>query len=60
MLQLVVFDERRGNTEGSEEDKVLGFYPASTPTTDQSALAGLLQGLLHFSANFTQVSDQGT
>ena len=53
-LQLLVFDTRRGNAEGVEEDKVLAAFPPSTlPPTHASGLAGLLQGLLLFTANFT-------
>lgn len=53
MLQLLVFDARRGNKEGQEDDKVLAWYPPGLPPTHQSGLAGLLHGLLLFTANFT-------
>ena len=49
-FQLLVFDARRGNEEGHEADKILGFYPPSSPRDGQIAIAGLLQGLLTFSA----------
>jgi hypothetical protein len=52
-LQLLVFDSRRGNTEGREDDKVLAGFPSGLPLVQQSGLAGLLQGLLLFTANFT-------
>lgn len=50
-FQLLVFDSRRGNNEGEEEDKVLGFYPESTPLRERISLAGLLQGLHIFSSS---------
>lgn len=53
MLQLLVFDARRGNKEGQEDDKVLAWYPPGLPPTHQSGLAGLLHGLLLFTAHFT-------
>ena len=52
-LQLLVFDTRRGNAEGREQDKLLAFFPPSVPPVQQSGLAGLLHGLLLFTANFT-------
>lgn len=47
-FQLLVFDSRRGNKEGEEEDKLLGFYPDATPLDERISLAGLLQGLHTF------------
>lgn len=58
MLQLLCFDKRRGNAEGVEADKLLGFHPAQTPPGEQCGLAGLLQGLLLFSSNFGPVRSQ--
>ncbi|PRW57442.1 Transmembrane 9 superfamily member 4 isoform B [Chlorella sorokiniana] len=52
-LQLLVFDTRRGNAEGREQDKLLAFFPPALPPVQQSGLAGLLHGLLLFTANFT-------
>ena len=52
-LQLLVFDTRRGNQEGREEDKLLAFFPPGAPPMHQSGVAGLLQGLLLFTATFT-------
>ena len=57
-LQLLCFDRRRGNAEGLEADKLLGFHPAQTSTDQQCGLAGLLQGLLLFSSNFKPVRSQ--
>ena len=48
-FQLLVFDARRGNEEGEEADKILGFYPSTSDHDNQIALAGLVQGLLMFS-----------
>lgn len=52
-LQLLVFDTRRGNAEGQEQDKLLACFPPGLPPVQQSGLAGLLHGLLLFTANFT-------
>jgi hypothetical protein len=52
-LQLLVFDTRRGNKEGEENDKVLAGFPDTVSLLQQSSMAGLLQGLLLFTANFT-------
>ncbi len=52
-LQLLVFDTRRGNVEGQEQDKLLAFFPPDVPPVQQSGLVGLLHGLLLFTANFT-------
>lgn len=52
-LQLLAFDTRRGNAEGQEQDKLLACFPPGLPPVQQSGLAGLLHGLLLFSANFT-------
>lgn len=59
MLQLLVFDARRGNTEGQEDDKVLAWFPSGLPPTHQSGLAGLLHGLLLFTANFAAAGGSG-
>lgn len=53
MLQLLVFDARRGNSEGQEDDKVLAWFPSGLPPMHQSGLTGLLHGLLLFTASFT-------
>jgi len=50
-FQLLVFDTRRGNSEGEEDDKVLGFFPESTSLNERISLAGLLQGLHIFSGS---------
>ena len=43
-LQLCIFDDRRGEKEGQEADKILGFYPSNTPPDSQAALVGLDAG----------------
>ena len=58
-LQVLAFDVRRGNQEGREADKVLAFWPPDTPLEEQSGLAGLLQGLLLFTATFAGVRRAG-
>lgn len=37
MVQVFVFDSRRGAREGTELDKVLAFWPPSTGTDAQQA-----------------------
>eukprot|EP00887_Chlorella_sp_A99_P004827 scaffold4.g4827.t1 len=53
-FQLLVFDTRRGNEEGSEDDKVLAAHPPRASPAEHSSLAGLFQGLLLFSSTFGQ------
>lgn len=48
-LQVLVFDSRRGNTEGYEAEKLLGYFPESLEEHQKIATAGLLQGLHTFS-----------
>ena len=55
-FQILVFDARRGNDEGQEPDKLLGFYPDSTPLEERMALAGLLQGLHMFSGSLRRTT----
>lgn len=54
-FQLIAFDTRRGNQEGTEDYKVLAAFPNRMPIEDQSSLAGLFQGLLFFSSTFGKV-----
>jgi hypothetical protein len=56
-VQLVVVDRRRGNVEGQEDDKLLGFYPQTIPLEAQVGTAGLLQGLLQFDASLSTSDD---
>lgn len=56
-IRLAVFDCRRGNDEGGNDDKVLAFYPPQTLPLDQSNLTGLLHGLLLFASNFKVGAD---
>lgn len=51
-FQLLVFDARRGNNEGEEAEKILGFYPDVTPERERISLAGLLQGLHMFRSSW--------
>lgn len=55
-LQLCIFDDRRGEKEGQEADKILGFYPSNTPPDSQAALVGLTQAALAFTSTFQPVS----
>eukprot|EP00803_Ostreobium_quekettii_P010570 evm.model.scf_1170.1 EVM.evm.TU.scf_1170.1 scf_1170:11133-14270(+) len=52
-LQLFAFDDRRGNREGAESDKVLAFYPPELPIDDQLGTVGLAQALVTFMTTFT-------
>lgn len=54
-LCLAVYDTRRGQTEGSESDKVLGFYPPRTHAHAQNSIVGLAQAVTVFSSTFNQV-----
>ena len=45
-FQLCIFDERRGEQEGQEQDKILGYYPAQVPLQEQGSVVGLAQALL--------------
>lgn len=51
---LVYYDTRRGQAEGQEADKVLAFYPPTTPATTQSSLVGLSQALTMFAGTFNK------
>jgi len=55
-LHIFLFDDRRGDKEGQEADKVLGYYPASTPVDQQTSNVGLAQAILTFNSTFEPVS----
>lgn len=52
MYNIVVIDSSRGNEEGTELEKIVAWYPAETSHNERIRVAGLLQGLLHFSSLF--------
>lgn len=54
-LQLCIFDERRGENEGDEMDKILAYYPSSTAPNMQAWAVGLAQAILTFSSTFKPV-----
>ena len=54
-FQLCIFDERRGEQEGQEQDKILGYYPAQVPLQEQGSVVGLAQALLTFTNTFQPV-----
>ena len=54
-FRIAVFDERRGNAEGEEEEKVLAFWPSDTPLRQQIAAVGLIQAMSAFMGTFTGV-----
>lgn len=54
-LCIAVYDTRRGQVEGHEGDKILGFYPPTTSPNVQSSVVGLAQALTMFASTFNQV-----
>ncbi len=54
-IRVAFFDDRRGNTEGGEADKLLAFWPTDTPEREQAAAVGLVQAMAAFMANFSGV-----
>ena len=48
-LAFCVFDERRGNDEGTAQDKLLYFFPETVESDERNNMVGLIQGLLQFS-----------
>jgi First Longin domain of INTU, CCZ1 and HPS4 len=54
-FQLAVFDDRRGNREGNQDEKLLAFYPAGTPVHEQESAVGLIQALIAFTQVFGTV-----
>ncbi|GMH36776.1 hypothetical protein BSKO_04649 [Bryopsis sp. KO-2023] len=59
-LQLFIYDERKGNKEGHEDDKLLAYFPATTPHDDKLITVGLAQALSTFIATFDGDSDTQT
>lgn len=54
-LQLCLFDARRGDREGEEHDKLLGYYPTDVPTVEQCHIVGLVQASQTFLETFDGV-----
>lgn len=54
-LQLCLLDTRRGQQEGQEADKVLGFYPDATAADDRASVVGLFLATNAFCSIFSQV-----
>lgn len=54
-LQICIFDARRGNKEGEEADKALGYYPSNTSNDSQAAVIGLAQAAVAFASTFQPV-----
>ncbi|KAL8142079.1 LOW QUALITY PROTEIN: hypothetical protein V2J09_015111 [Rumex salicifolius] len=52
-VRICVFDLRRGQREGDELDKILFFYPADLPISDQLSVIGLSEGLITFTRIFS-------
>ena len=55
--RVLVFDDRRGASEGDELDKLLGIFPASTSRDAAAADVGLVQGVAGFMAPFQDAVD---
>lgn len=47
-FQFCVFDMRRGQQEGKELDKILFYFPANSPFSNQLSVIGLSEGLITF------------
>lgn len=58
-VALAVYDVRRGQAEGAEADKVLGFYPPAAPAAMQSSIVGLAQAVTVFAGTFNKVCARG-
>ncbi|KAE8667698.1 F23A5.27 isoform 2 [Hibiscus syriacus] len=52
-MQLCIFDLRRGQHEGQELDKILYFFPADLPFSNQLSVIGLSEGLITFTQIFS-------
>ncbi|KAL6001265.1 Vacuolar fusion protein CCZ1 B [Asimina triloba] len=53
VLQLCIFDLRRGQHEGQELDKILFFFPSDCPYSTQLSVIGLSEGLITFTRIFS-------
>lgn len=51
-----VFDSRRGQHEGHEHEKVLGFFPTSAALPIRTSIVGLAQALTSFTDSFSKAS----
>lgn len=51
-IQVAIFDPSRPTPEGCEHDKLLAFYPTSTPINRQVSIIGLWIALNEFSSSF--------
>lgn len=54
-LQICLFDDRRGEVEGEESDKLLGYYPTQVSAQAQTAFVGLVQAIVTFCRTFQDV-----
>lgn len=52
-LRLAVYDARRGNKEGREHEKMLCYFPSSTPVPAQVNHVGFAQACSMFAEHFT-------
>ncbi|OIW03068.1 hypothetical protein TanjilG_19348 [Lupinus angustifolius] len=52
-IQICIFDVRRGQNEGEEMDKILFFFPNSSPFSKQLSLIGLTEALITFTSIFS-------
>ena len=51
-IQFCILDDRLGQDEGHELERVLAFCPASTSSAEQTAITGLMLALMAFSKTF--------
>lgn len=54
-LALAYFDDRRGNHEGEEHEKLLAFYPANASLNARISIVGLAQAYTSFATSFSEV-----
>ena len=52
-LLLFIYDSRRGNTESTEKEKILAFFPSAVNIDEQLSTVGLAQTFSLFSGTFS-------
>lgn len=54
-FRICIFDDRRGQQEGHEGDKILAFHPSSAPINSRIAAVGFAQAVMAFASVFDKV-----
>lgn len=57
-FRICIFDDRRGQQEGHEGDKILAFHPSSAPINSRIAAVGFAQAVMAFASVFDKVACQ--